>query len=76
MKFDHAANHFERRNEPSLDPILDYWNHLFGASEGIDSLFADEPKGFLHIFSGLRPPGEEGKVNKKRLEQIREKHFR
>jgi hypothetical protein len=75
MNFNFAANRSELTNEASLDPILDYWDHLFGDSAGIESLFSDEPQGYLSIFSGLRPTGEKGKVNKKRHKHVKETYF-
>src|SRR5215212_5519305 len=51
--------------EDSLSPILEYWKHLYGAS-----------RGYLNIFSGPRPSGEKGKVNKGRLTEVRDNYFR
>ena len=76
MKTNFAASQSELTNEASLDPIIDYWDHLFGASEGFESLFSDEPEQYLSILSGLRPAGEKGKVNKQRHTHVKEFYFR
>jgi hypothetical protein len=46
---------FAQESQRLLDPILEYWDHLYGGSQG-----------YLNIFCGVRPPGEKGKVNKGR----------
>jgi hypothetical protein len=75
MNSNYDAESTDHSDEPSLNPILDYWNHLFGDSETCWSTSADGPKYYLGIFSGLRPTGEKGKVNKKRHKPFKGKYF-
>jgi hypothetical protein len=60
------ANFLEETDEVSgqesqnlSETILEYWDHLYGDSQG-----------YLSIFSAIRPPGEKGKVNKGRYEDF------
>ncbi len=57
-------------NHSSQSLILEVWEHLYGKP--------DEPIAYLCISSGLRPSGEEGKVNKGRYpdEDFATQYFR